>query len=364
MRRFRRRHLFWQIYPTLLISVALVAVLGAIVWHLSGVAPMGPGFPMHRPSVQRFQVHSLAMLIMVAMVVGVGAYPVISRITRRLEALRASVEAWGGGDLARRAAIDGDDEIAAVAASFNAAADRTDALLSAHKTLLAHASHELRSPLARLALAVEMLAEASGGSLVPVIRGEIAELDMLVEEILLASRLDHGTDVGRREIVDCLALAAEEAARAGVQMCDVPQGSPAFEVVGSATLLRRLIRNLIENAIKHGAAPVDIALRHGTRDGEAMIVIAVHDHGMGIPAALRNRVFEPFFRPEGSAEAAGSWGLGLSLVRQIANRHGGRASCSSSDAGITTFTVELPINDGQGSTGDSPPVPYRQPDDY
>ena len=343
MRRFRR-HLFWQIYPTLLISVALVAVLGAIMWHLSGVAPMGSALPMPGPFMHRFQIHSLGMLALVAMVVGIGAYPVISRITRRLEALRASVEAWGGGDLTRRAAIDGGDEIAAVAASFNAAADRTDALLSAHKTLLAHASHELRSPLARLALAVEMLAEASGGSLVPVIRGEIAELDTLVEEILLASRLDHGTDIGRCEMVDCLALAAEEAARAAVRMRDVPPGSSAFEVLGSPTLLRRLIRNLIENAIKHGAAPVDIALQHGMRDGEAMIVIAVQDHGTGISAALRNRVFEPFFRPEGSTETAGSWGLGLSLVRQIAERHGGRASCSSSDAGVTTFTVELPVS--------------------
>lgn len=339
----RRRRLFWQIYPTVLISVGLVAILGAIVWHLAGVAPMGSGLRMPGSFMHRFQIHSLGMLIMVAMVVGIGAYPVIARITRRLEALRGSVEAWGGGDLTRRAAVDGGDEIAAVAASFNAAADRTDALLSAHKTLLAHASHELRSPLARLALAVEMLADASGGTLAPVIRSEIAELDMLVEEILLASRLDHGSDIGRSEIVDCLALAAEEAARAAVQMCAVPQGSPAFDVDGSATLLRRLIRNLIDNAIKHGAAPVDVALRHGMRDGKAMIVIEVQDHGSGIPVALRDRVFEPFFRPEGSSETAGSWGLGLSLVRQIAERHGGRASCSS-DAGLTIFTVELPAS--------------------
>src|SRR4051812_37660623 len=152
---FLRRRLFWQIYPTVLISVVLVAILGAIVWHVAGVAPMGSALRMHGPFLHRFQIHSLAMLILVAMVVGIGAYPVISRITRRLEALRGSVEAWGGGDLTRRAAVDGGDEIAAVAASFNAAADRTDALLSAHKTLLAHASHELRTPLARLALAVE-----------------------------------------------------------------------------------------------------------------------------------------------------------------------------------------------------------------
>jgi signal transduction histidine kinase len=341
---FLRRRLFWQIYPTVLISVALVALLGAIVWHLAGVAPMGSAMRMHGPFLHRFQIHSLGMLIMVAMVVGIGAYPVISRITRRLEALRGSVEAWGGGDLTRRAVVDGRDEIAAVAASFNAAADRTDALLSAHKSLLAHASHELRSPLARLALAVEMLADASGGTLAPVIRGEIAELDALVEEILLASRLDHGADIGQSETVDCLALAAEEAARGAVLMRDVPPNSPAFEITGSPTLLRRLIRNLIDNANKHGAPPVEIALRHDMSEGAAAIVIEVRDHGPGIPPELRDRVFEPFFRPAGSSEMAGSWGLGLSLVRQIADRHGGRVSCSSPGDGGMIFTVTLPVS--------------------
>ncbi|MEO6215895.1 MAG: HAMP domain-containing sensor histidine kinase [Sphingomonas sp.] len=342
MRQFRRR-LFWQVYPTVLISVALVAILGAMVWHLAGVAPIGSVLRMPGPFMHRFQIHSLGMLILVAMVVGIGAFPVISRITRRLEALRGSVEAWGGGDLTQRAVVDGGDEIAAVAASFNAAADRTDALLSAHKTLLAHASHELRSPLARLALAVEMLADASGGTLVPVIRGEIAELDTLVEEILLASRLDHGADIGRCEMVDCLALAAEEAARAGVQMRDVPAGSPPFEAAGSPTLLRRLIRNLIENAIKHGAAPVEIALRHDMLDGDVAIVIEVRDNGPGIAPELRDRVFEPFFRPAGSSETMGSWGLGLSLVRQIAERHRGRVICSSPSPGGTSFIVKLPV---------------------
>jgi len=342
---FLRRRLFWQIYPTVLISVALVAILGAIVWHLAGVAPMGSPLRMPGTFVHRSQVHSLGMLIMVAMVVGIGAYPVIARITRRLEALRGSVEAWGGGDLSRRAVVEGGDEIAAVAASFNAAADRTDALLSAHKTLLAHASHELRSPLARLALAVEMIADASGGTLAPVIRAEIAELDTLVEEILLASRLDHGADIGRYETVDCLALAAEEAARGGVEIRDVPPASPAFEIAGSPTLLRRVIRNLIDNAIKHGAPPVEIALRHAVSGGEAAIVIEVRDQGAGIPPELRDRVFEPFFRPAGSSEVAGSWGLGLSLVRQIADRHGGYVTCSSPDQGGSLFTVTLPLGD-------------------
>jgi two-component system, OmpR family, sensor kinase len=338
-----RRHLFWQVYPTLLISLVLVAVLGAVAAHLFGTAEMKASAGLHMRPDRAFHIRGLLMLLTVAAVVGVAAYPVVTRITRRLEALRLSVEAWGAGDLARRARVEGGDEIAAVAASFNAAADRADALLSAHKALLAHASHELRSPLARLALAVEMLASGSGPDLAPTVRREIGELDALVEEILLASRLDHGADVGaetaERERVDCLALAAEEAARAGVQVREVPPGAPAFEVPGSARLLRRMIRNLIDNAVKHGGPPVEVEV--GRRPDAATVTIAVHDHGPGIPAGLRDRVFEPFFRPDGWTEGAGSWGLGLSLVRQIAERHGGQASCSA-DGGVTTFVVELP----------------------
>lgn len=333
-----RRGLFWQVYPTLLVSLILLAVLGAIAWSLFG-GSMGVGGPRRGHG---FHMHMLGMLLTVAAVVGLAAYPVVSRITRRLEALRLSVEAWGGGQLDRRARIDGTDEIAAVAASFNAAADRTDALLAAHKALLAHASHELRSPLTRLALAAEMLAGRSEPDLAASVRREIAELDALVEEILLASRLDHGGNHAEYERVDLLALAAEESARASVPVREVaPEGVP-FDVMGSPRLLRRLIRNLIENALQHGAPPIEVELARHAIDGRTFIALLVSDHGGGVPAALRTRVFEPFFRPDGWSEEGGGWGLGLALVRQIAERHGGRASCDVGQDGTTRFSALLP----------------------
>jgi len=335
-----RRALFWKIYPLLLGSVLLVALLGAILFHMLGMVPMMAGLHMRRRGLAA-GAGSLGFLLLIATAVGFGAYPVMARITGRLEALRRSVEAWGAGDQARRAAVEGDDEIAAVAASFNAAADRAAALLTAHKSLLAHASHELRSPLARLSVAAEMVAAGAQPQTAASVRREIAELDALVEEILLASRLDHTEDIGEREAVDCLALAAEEAARVGVAVQDVAPGSGPFEVSGSPRLLRRLIRNLLENALKHGAPPIEVSVEHGETSGGPCVVIAVSDHGAGIPADLRERVFEPFFRPAGQSEASGSWGLGLALVRQIAQLHGGRASCECGDGGGATFTVEL-----------------------
>jgi len=275
----------------------------------------------------------------IAAAVGVAAYPIVSRLTRRLETLRSSLDAWGAGRLDSRAEVEGRDEIAAVAASFNDAADRVEALLAAHRALLTHASHELRSPLTRLRIAVEIYANQPDPSLRPAIVADIAELDGLVDEILLASRLDHPATAPEREIVDLLGLAAEEAARGGASIRHADTASD-FEVDGSPRLLRRMIRNLIENAGKHGQPPVEVELN---RTG-AGVVVAVHDRGPGIPEAERERVFEPFYRPSGRAESAGSWGLGLSIVRQIAEQHGGNVSCAVRPDGGGSFIAKLPAS--------------------
>ncbi|HEY2662485.1 MAG TPA: HAMP domain-containing sensor histidine kinase [Caulobacteraceae bacterium] len=286
--------------------------------------------------------HMLGMLMAVAAAIGLAAYPIVARLTRRLETLRSSLDAWGSGKLDSRARIEGKDEIAAVAASFNTAADRVESLLAAHKALLAHASHELRSPLTRLRLAVEMFAAHPDPALRPAIVQDIAELDGLVEEILLASRLDQAPISPERQRVDVLGLAAEEAARAGAAVSHAGPSDAAFEVEGSARLLRRLIRNLVENAGKHGQPPVEVTLAHDQRPSGAWITISVHDHGPGIPEAERERVFEPFYRPSGRAEAAGSWGLGLSIVRQIAERHGGTVAWRSRPGGGGSFVASFP----------------------
>jgi two-component system OmpR family sensor kinase len=293
-----------------------------------------PQPPSHFPPAAH---HILVMLLTASGVVALLAYPVVSRLTRRLERLRASLDAWGDGRLAVRAEAEGRDEIAAVAQSFNAAAERVEGLLEAHKTLLAHASHELRSPLTRLRVAVEMLVARPDPALAPGVIRDIAELDALVDEILLASRLDQGAAPPPGERVDLLALAAEEAARGQASLLPAPAGT-SFEVAGSPRLLRRLVRNLIENAAKHGAPPVEVEL---SREADRVLV-RVCDRGPGIPEAERERVFEPFYRPSGWAEAAGSWGLGLSIVRQIAERHGGAVSCEARPGGGASFVVALP----------------------
>ena len=257
----------------------------------------------------------LPLLALLALAIGIGAYPVVRRLTRRLERLQQGVEALGAGTLSTRVPVEGNDEVARLAESFNRAAARIEELVGAHKTLLANASHELRTPLARIRMGIEFLKGGGDAARSRELERDIAELDELIEEILLASRLDAVIQNEHREDVDLLALAAEECARYPTATLD---GAPVT-IKGDARLLRRLLRNLLENAQRHGAPPVEVTLR--ARD--ATVELLVCDHGAGVPEAQRERVFEPFYRYAGG-EARGT-GLGLALVRQIARRHGGDA---------------------------------------
>ncbi|WP_342115765.1 sensor histidine kinase [Pseudoduganella sp. OTU4001] len=285
----------------------------------------------------------LVLLLMIAATVAVGAYPVVRRITSGLEQLQRSVQAWGRGDLAARVPVQGRDEVAQLAASFNESAARIEALVGAQKSLLANASHELRSPLARIRMAVELLEDSASPAMRQELGRNISELDQLIDELLLASRLDAAPadSVGQEE-VDFTGIVAEECARVGAALDGV-----AGILRGDATLLRRMVRNLLENAKRHGgSAQVSVALaRDGDGDaggGMASVRLEVCDGGPGVPPEERERIFEPFYRLPGASEKAGSVGLGLALVRQIARRHGGEVECLPNGARGACFRVRLP----------------------
>ena len=356
-----------------------------------------------RPAPPQLPISAPLALALLFVAVGLAAWPVSRRITRRLEALQRSVDAQAAGDLRVRAEVSGQDEVAALAHSFNHAAERIEALvnrqealLSTQRRLLANASHELRSPLARIRMAIELMLEnpADLTHHTDEVRQNIRELDALVEEILLASRLDTlSLDELRREPVDLTQLAAEEAARTGaVWMDETPSdvnrddgaesGAAHTTVAGDARLLRRLLRNLLENARRYqpeGDEPVllclsrepgpvavgspeadtdpgrsgdsDAGVNHsgagkGAQTGEVTdwLRIEVLDRGPGVPEAARERIFEAFYRVDGHSEQAGNVGLGLSLVRQIARRHGGDAHHEPREGGGSRFVVRLPVS--------------------
>ena len=282
-------------------------------------------------------------MALVALAVALATYPIVRRLTRRLEDLQAGVERWGQGDLGVRVEAKGQDEVGFLAQRFNHAASRIealvqsrDALLASQKSLLANASHELRSPLARIRMGLELMGDGSCDAVAqrrPAIERNLQELDMLIEEILLASRLDSKeANVGTFEPVDLVGLAAEECARVQALLLDPPA---QLSVPGVRKLLRRALRNLLENALKHSP--------HGTR-------IAV-EVGVGPPTGVWVQVCDDGQRqPAGAAPGpaprpADNLHLGHEILRRVADVHGGRFGPVAPGPTFTTcFRLDLPAS--------------------
>ena len=315
--------------------------------HLLVHLPRPPRSQWNRPPFGFFW-----MLGLVGVAMALAMYPIIRRLTRRLESLQRSVDQWGQGDLSARVPIKGNDEAGLLAQRFNDAADRVESLVKSQKSLLANASHELRSPLARIRMGLELMGDASSAPKTEIKRN-IAELDELIEEILLASRLDaHESDLGTVEEVDMIGLVAEECARTGAGFVTGAQPDPDAEinldaddsdghpviVHGVTKLLRRAVRNLLENARRYTTGPVTATLQPV---GD-LAVLRVFDRGPGVPEELRARIFEPFYRLPGASERDGGVGLGLALVKSIAARHGGHVRCEGREGGGACFVIELP----------------------
>jgi signal transduction histidine kinase len=340
--------LYLRFYLTLVASVAFFALAVLTWWHVSGMAAQ----LMNRPAHPARNFH--AGLLLLVLSIGIVAYPVVRGMTRRLERLQRGVESLGAGALSTRVVVEGNDEVARLADSFNRSASQIEQLVQAHKTLLANASHELRTPLARIRLAVELMKESVDPKRRAGLESDIAELDWLVDEILLASRLDAVSEAPVTHELDLLALAAEECARYDEAHLE---GQPVT-LQGDARLLRRLLRNLLENAARHGSSPTQVRVAHDSNTA----TILVWDAGPGIAPAEWDNVFRPFYRPRfvldpppntsdpaasggipsGNVSRSGT-GLGLSLVRQIARHHGGDARCTRLDNGRSGFLVTLPL---------------------
>lgn len=277
----------------------------------------------------------MAMLFALASAVAVAAWPVVRHLTARLESLQRSVEQLGQGKLSARVAMEGEDEVGRLADSFNRSARQIEQLVNAQKNMLAYASHELRSPLTRIRMASSLIATEETPAQRELIRS-VEELDALVDEILLMSRLETAQALEQpdRQQTDITAMAAEECARENITL-------NASHIIAAVEplLLRRLMRNLTENAIKYGAQPVTASLFMV----DHLIIFTLCDNGQGIDNDALPRLFEPFFRAEQHRRLVPGNGLGLALVRAIARHHGGDVRAENCPRGGACFTVHIPV---------------------
>lgn len=296
--------------------------------------------PDNRSLVVRYDPHggNTAMrfgfiLLGIAALIALISYPLIRGLTRRIERLQLGVETLGEGNLATRIVVEGDDEVAQLAISFNKAAERIQALVTSQRLLLANTSHELRTPLSRLRLALTLFEDTGDAKYTQAIRKDLIELEELIESLLTTSRIESLQQIEAPETIDLLALCAEEAAH----FENVSLEGKTIEIKGDAKLLRRLIRNLLDNAHLHGQPPVTLHIQHSPNSA----LIDVCDEGQGIAAAEREKIFEPFHRARRDTPGTG---LGLALVRRIARLHGGDVTyVPPAPQQKSCFRVRLPL---------------------
>jgi signal transduction histidine kinase len=339
-------------------DVVLYDPAGSLLLHIGGGAPIlsqeqiaTPGWLVKRggPAYnqpledgrhlvvhprERYLLHGLhigLMLTAIAATLALLTYPITRGITARLGRLQTGVLQFGAGNLAARVKVEGRDEVAALARSFNESAERIEQLVRAHQMLLANCSHELRTPLARIRLGLERV-PGTEAKINAEISRSIAELDALIGEMLLSSRLDAASGIERAEAVDLLALAAEEAAH-----FDLEVSGDAVTIQGDPMLLRRVVRNLLANARQHAGGATDLRVQRNEQSAH----IVVDDAGEGVAFIDRDRIFEPFYRASTATKASGA-GLGLAIVRQIARAHGGSVEYISRPEGGSRFIVTLP----------------------
>ncbi|WP_394826110.1 sensor histidine kinase [Pendulispora albinea] len=276
--------------------------------------------------------------------IALGAWWVTGRALSPVRAMTQRVASIHGSTLHERLHVPASgDEIAELAQTMNSMLDRLEQAARRQREFVSDASHELRSPVASIRTQLEVALLHPDPSRWPAVARDVLEedarLEKLVASLLLLARLDETTTVAQGE-VDLDDLVLEHAARPWRLPVDV-QRVQAVRLVGDRPQLACVVRNLIENAVRHGKTRVAIA----TSAGRRTIRLTVDDDGAGIPEAHRTRVFERFTRlEEGRSRDAGGAGLGLSMVQRIVELHGGSVHVECSPLGGARIAVAFPIS--------------------
>jgi len=294
-------------------------------------------------------------------------------LTKPIVRLRAATRQLAAGDLTARAGappVRRRDEVAGLMRDFDAMAERLENLVKAQSRLLNDISHELRSPLARLNVALGLARQRSGADMLDRIELEASRLNELIGRILTLARLEDGeqpvpqTPVPLDELVTSVAEDAEFEAQA--RNCHVRTVIPAGDwgVRGNASLLHSAVENVIRNAIRYTQEGSSVEIELASEDGPQgpQAVLKVSDSGPGVPEASLEKLFEPFYRlDDARGRLTGGVGLGLAITERAVRFHGGRVCARNRPEGGLRVEIRLPLSEGgQPKPTEPEPVPSGQ----
>jgi two-component system sensor histidine kinase CpxA len=297
--------------------------------------------------VPRVRVGSWFLLPEHAFVMAAGVllcYWLALYLTSPVRKLEKAVERFGRGDLSARVGSNRGDELGQLARTFDRMAERTQTLLTAERRLLLDISHELRSPLARLGVAVELA--RSGDAALNRIQKESDRLNALVGQLLQVTRAEGDPSSLRHaplrldELVQ--QLVDDSSIEAAAHGCELKyEKREPVTVAGDPELLRRAVENVIRNAIRYAPRETAVEVSLARHDGKA--VVGVRDQGSGVPEEALPRLFDAFYRVEGDRDrASGGTGLGLSIARRAMELHKGSIRARNAEPGLEV-EMELPV---------------------
>jgi signal transduction histidine kinase len=331
----------WLLAAKIAIVFMVVLLVHVVVTlHLFSRTVMHHGSEAHHDFVL-----AVLWLMLAAMIVIIGLSVYVTAPLRRMS---RSMDRIAAGDLEHRVRVRGHDEGAVIGHSFNKMAERVHGMVTGQKEMMAGISHELRSPLARMKVSLELLREKKGSAAERItdLESDVDELDGLVEEILLASRIDLGSVPLELETLDLAELCRQAwnrvATRAEAQgtTLELRFQHDAGHVQADRALAVRLFGNLFENSVRYaGRGQVTVsAERAGDR-----LQIAVADAGPGVGETDLARLFEPFFRADASrSRRTGAGGLGLMIVRRAIEAHGGGVEARLAEPNGLVVLFDLP----------------------
>ncbi|MGD8764925.1 MAG: HAMP domain-containing sensor histidine kinase [Desulfobacteraceae bacterium] len=284
------------------------------------------------------QVWVFLLLFTVLVMILAGAYLSIRKVLRPIRWLNEGVQEVSKGNLHHIVPLKKSDELRELAEAFNAMTERIREMLKAKEQLLLDVSHEMRSPLARMKVALEFLPEGKSKSS---IQSDLDEMEKMISDILDTARRYHVHGELKRQKINLIDLLHEilpvfEDQPPGVQYSGLPA---SLEIDVDPEQIKTVLNNVVNNAIKF-SQPESKAVQISCQRRESYVILRIQDDGIGIPEEELPFIFEPFYRVDKSrSKKTGGYGLGLSLCKTIMGAHGGKIDIESKDGSGTTVSL-------------------------